>query len=122
MKVLLVEDEEIIAHVHQIFVERCGAEIIGVATDSESAFRQAVMNRPDIILMDIRLDGDADGIETAQAIQNVYPIPVIYVSGNSDDRTLERAALTNMLAFLVKPITPDELQKVFAEFNKNFAA
>jgi CheY-like chemotaxis protein len=122
MKVLLVEDEEVIAYVHQIFVERCGAEIVGVASDSESAFRQAVLKRPDIILMDIRLDGDADGIETAQAIQNVYPIPVVYISGNSDDRTLERAALTKMLAFLVKPITSEELQKVFSDYDKNFAA
>lgn len=122
MKVLLVEDEEIIAHVHQMFVERCGCEVIGVAGDSETAFHLAVQRKPDVIMMDVRLEGDTDGIETIQAIQRVFPIPVIYISGNSDERTLARAALTEMIAFLVKPITSEELDKVLKDFMNGRAA
>lgn len=120
MKVLLVEDEEIIAHVHQMFIERLGGEVVGIAGDSESAFRLAIQKRPDVIMMDVRLESEADGIDTVLAIQKLYPIPVIYVSGNSDDRTMERAALTEMIAFLVKPISPDELEKVIHSYFNSY--
>jgi CheY-like chemotaxis protein len=59
--------------------------------------------------MDIRIEGDIDGIETAVLINEISKIPIVYTSGNSDKKTTERAEKTNMLSFLIKPINKQDL-------------
>jgi response regulator of citrate/malate metabolism len=109
MRVLLVEDEEIIAHLHRLFIEMGGHEWVGTVDNAEDALRLAEELMPDVIVMDVRINSDKDGVETVAAIQNKWPISVVYVSGNSDKWTLDRIATTKYLGFLVKPVLANEL-------------
>jgi len=69
----------------------------------------------DLILMDIMLEGNMDGIETMQAIQTKHnSIPVIYITGNSDESTKSRASATNYIAYLIKPVTYNRLQQIIS--------
>lgn len=109
MKILLVEDEEIIAHVHRLFIEMGGHEVVAWTDNAEDAVRMAEEFKPDVIIMDIRINSEKDGVDATKEIQEKQPTPVIYVSGNSDKWTLDRIATTNYLGFLVKPILANEL-------------
>jgi DNA-binding NarL/FixJ family response regulator len=109
MKILLVEDEEIIAHVHRLFIEMGGHEVVAWTDNAEDAVRMAEELKPDVIVMDIRINSEKDGVDATKEIQEKHPTPVIYVSGNSDKWTLDRIATTNYLGFLVKPILANEL-------------
>jgi two-component system, response regulator PdtaR len=103
-KVLIVEDEFII----QLFIARTlrkgGLEIVGEASSSEEAILIIDKNRPDLILMDIGIKGALDGIEAARFINSVHRIPIAFITGNSDLKTLERASSVHPLAILFKPL------------------
>ena len=111
-RVLLVEDDFILALVHRKYLERIGCEVIGTATDGEGAILSALKYLPDFILMDIRLEGEMDGIDAMSKIQAESNIPVIYVTGNSEPSVFEKASKTNMIGFLIKPLHLDELKKI----------
>ncbi|MFM7769639.1 MAG: response regulator [Bacteroidota bacterium] len=111
MRILLVDDDQLIRFVHQMFLERAGHEVIGVAEDEDQAVQLAFDLNPDLIVMDIRLENDSNGIEAMRRIQLVKAIPAVYVSGNSDRKTMEDAESTLMKAFLVKPISQEELEQ-----------
>lgn len=109
-KILIVEDEFIISHLMETYVNSCDCcEIVGVVDNGDDAIRIAGERKPDVILMDVRIEGNKDGIETCELINERWNIPVIYTSGNSDLYTTSRAMKTNMLAFLSKPILREEL-------------
>jgi DNA-binding NarL/FixJ family response regulator len=109
--VLIVEDNMLISHLMEGYISNSdGCEVIGCVDNGEDAIEIAKKLHPDFILMDIRIEGDKDGIETATIINS--DIPIIYASGNSDEKTVERAKKTNMLAFLVKPLVETELLKI----------
>lgn len=88
-----------------------GHEVIAIHAEGEKAITSVNELQVDLILMDIMLEGKIDGIQTMQAIQQQHTIPVIYITGNSDDSTKNRAASTNYVAYLVKPVTFTQLQK-----------
>lgn len=111
-KVLLVEDDFILALVHKKYLEKIGCEVIDSVVSGEEAIQSALKNVPDFILMDIRLEGDMDGIDAMIEIQKKSNIPVIYVTGNSELSTLEKANKTYMKGFLIKPLHLDELKKI----------
>lgn len=111
-KVLLVEDDFILAMVHRKYLEKINCEVVDSVISGEEAIQSALKNSPDFILMDIRLDGNMDGIETMIEIQKQQNIPVIYVTGNSEPATIEKASKTNMKGFLVKPLHIDELKEI----------
>ena len=111
-KVLLVEDDFILAMVHRKYLEKINCEVIGSVVSGEEAIQSALKNSPDFILMDIRLEGSMDGIEAMIEIQKEQNIPVIYVTGNSELSTLEKASKTNMKGFLVKPLHLEELKRI----------
>lgn len=111
-KVLLVEDDFILAMVHKKYLEKIDCEVIDSVASGEEAIRSALKNFPDFILMDIRLEGSIDGIEAMIEIQKERDIPVIYVTGNSEQATLEKAGKTNMKGFLIKPLHLDELRSI----------
>jgi DNA-binding NarL/FixJ family response regulator len=94
-----------------MFIERAGHEVVGLAEEETQAVRMALELKPDLVIMDIRLEDGTNGISAMHTIQQTLNIPAIYVSGNSDSRTLEDAEKTNMKAFLVKPVTQDEIAK-----------
>jgi CheY-like chemotaxis protein len=111
-KVLVVEDDFILALVHRKYLEKLGCEILETVITGEQAIASALKNPPDFILMDIRIEGDMDGIDVMLEIQKQKNIPVIYVTGNSEPSVFERASQTNMKGFLVKPLHVEELKKI----------
>ena len=111
MRVLLVDDDQLIRFVHQMFIERAGHEVVGVAEEETQAVRMALELKPDVVVMDIRLEDGTNGISAMRTIQQTLNIPAIYISGNSDNKTMVDAEKTIMKAFLVKPVTQDEIAK-----------
>jgi CheY-like chemotaxis protein len=112
-KVLIVEDEQLVAYLMENYVtENNCCEVIASVDNGDEAVEIAKNEKPDFILMDVRIEGDKDGIETALTINREQNIPIIYTSGNSDEKTTERAKNTNMLGFLVKPVNKEELRKL----------
>lgn len=92
-----------------------GHEVLGVHAQGETAVTAVDEMPVDLILMDIMLEGNMDGIEAMQEIQLKHnSIPVIYITGNSDESTKSRASETNYEAYLVKPITFSQLQQIIS--------
>lgn len=112
MNVLIVEDDRLISLMLTKMVTKMGHDVTDVHAMGEDALSTVRNKKVDLILMDIMLEGEIDGIETMHSIQESQTIPVIYITGNSDDSTRERAAKTNYLAYLVKPITFTQLESV----------
>jgi signal transduction histidine kinase len=109
-KVLIVEDESIIAMALENQVRRMGYDVIGAVATGDAALEKVGDFRPDIVLMDIRIQGAKDGIDTAEAIRSHFKIPVIYLTAHADERTIQRAKVTEPLGYLVKPLREHELQ------------
>ena len=109
-KILLVEDEHTTILMIKKFITDLGHEIIQVVSDGEKAVHEAVKLDPDLVLMDITLDGDMDGIEASRQINEIHSIPVIYITSSSDSETLKRALSTNPSGFIVKPVDKKELK------------
>ncbi|MFN6474468.1 MAG: response regulator [Nostoc sp. SerVER01] len=109
VRVLIVEDEYILAINLQESLESLGYIVIDVADSAEGAIARATKLRPNLILMDIRLRSGMDGIEAAGRIWRDLQIPVIYVTGHSDKSTVERATLTSPFGYILKPIKEQEL-------------
>ncbi|OCQ97190.1 hybrid sensor histidine kinase/response regulator [Nostoc sp. MBR 210] len=109
VKVLVVEDEYILAINLQESLEALGYTVVDIADTAEDAIEKATALRPNLILMDIRLRGESDGIQAAEAIWNSLQIPIIYVTGHSDQSTVERATLTFPFGYILKPIRDQEL-------------
>jgi PAS domain S-box-containing protein len=109
-KILIVEDEHIVALDIARNLKSFGYEIAGMAKDSENALKLTSQENPDLILMDIKIDGNMDGIQTVKKIQLKHSIPIIYLSAYSDEQTLERAKLTEPHGFLLKPFERKELR------------
>ncbi|MEM9887199.1 MAG: response regulator [Bacteroidota bacterium] len=101
IKILIVEDEMIIAAKISLHLEQLGYEVAGIIPRGEEAVLHCREHRPDILLLDINLKGLIDGIESAQVIQKEMDIPIIYLTANADEATFNRAKDTRpMLSFL----------------------
>ena len=109
-KILIVEDETIVALEIKKVLENLGFEITDTATDYNSALTSVEENKPDIILMDIDLRDSLDGIEVAKKINETHNIPIIYTTAYSDEKTLTRAIETNPVSYLIKPFKREELK------------
>ncbi|MEX0289818.1 MAG: LytR/AlgR family response regulator transcription factor [Flavobacteriaceae bacterium] len=113
-RILIVEDDMIIAANLSLQLTNLGYEIVGIETRGEEALEHARLNTPDIILMDINLRGALDGIETVKAIQEYIDVPIIYLTANSDETTFMNARSTRPHAFISKPFNPVDLQRTVA--------
>jgi len=109
-KVLIVEDEAIVAADLANKLEHLGYRVIGSAAGGEKAIAIAADQRPAIVLMDIRLHGNLDGIETAERMRRGYAIPVVYLTAHSDPDTLTRAFGTEPFGYILKPFVDRELK------------
>ena len=103
LKILIVEDEIIVAEDLKQRLENLGYNIVGIAAKGRDALKITGETNPDLILMDIMLKGELDGIDTAQTIRNVYNIPFIYLTGSTDNTIRERAETTKPLGYIIKP-------------------
>lgn len=113
-RILIVEDDMIIAANISLQLSNIGYEVTGIETRGEDAINHAIENHPDIILMDINLKGKIDGIETAKAIQKTWDIPLVYLTANSDNATFQKAKETHPYAFISKPFNKLNLERTIA--------
>jgi DNA-binding LytR/AlgR family response regulator len=111
IKILLVEDEMLIGAKVSMFLTELGYEVTGLLPRAEEVLSHIQENTPDIVLLDVQLKGDMDGITLAQNLMQTHQIPVIYLTANSDDATFQRAKSTQPYAFLVKPFKKTDLQR-----------
>ena len=110
-KILVVEDENIIALEIMSRLESLGFEVVDVVSNGEVAILKALESYPDLILMDIQLKGNCDGIEAAKRIKEKRDIPIIYLSAYPDDNIILKAKeVSDSFVYLSKPFTENELQ------------
>ncbi|MEM7556011.1 MAG: ATP-binding protein [Cyanobacteria bacterium P01_A01_bin.84] len=102
-KILIVEDEQIIAEDISETLEDIGYQVIGVVATGEDAIPLTASLRPNLVLMDILLAGKMDGIEASEYIQSHFHIPVVYLTANADRQTLERVKATHPFGYILKP-------------------
>lgn len=114
MKILIVEDETIVALDIKSAIKKLGYIASNLVTNHTDALQCVKDNEPDIILMDIHLENSKDGIETAEDIQKLKNIPIIYLTAYSDDETISRAVKTNPIAYLQKPFKRNDLKSALA--------
>ena len=110
IKILIVEDESILALGLKKKLENLGYSVTGIAASGNETFNKVSVNKPDLILMDIVIKGDIDGIETAAELNKTERIPVIYLTAYADDEILKRAATTEPYGYILKPYKEKELK------------
>jgi len=103
MQILVVEDEQIVAADIRASLIRLGYEVCAMASSGEEAIKKTEVCRPDMVLMDIMLEGEMDGIEAASIISSRFDTPFIYLTAHADDKTLERAKMTGPFGYILKP-------------------
>lgn len=111
--VLIVEDERIVAKDLQAVLRIAGYDV-AIASSCDEALARVSERRPDLALMDIRILGPRDGIETAQILRDRFGIRAIYMSADVDTPTRTRADATGPIAYLFKPVTAPELRAAIA--------
>jgi len=111
-KVLIVEDDMILCMLNKKLVLSLGHQVTATARSAADAIEAVKVCDPDIILMDIRLKGDRDGIHTMEEISRISKARAIYATGSSEEEMIQRAQKTNMIAFLVKPISFEMLKEI----------
>lgn len=113
LKILLVEDEVIVAMLMKMELHNAGYEIAHHVVTGEEAVASARQNQPDIILMDIRLAGEIDGVDAAAAIRSESNIPVVFITGYNSPDTIERAEKIGHMGYFIKPVDINKLKKIF---------
>ncbi len=108
-KILVVEDDSITAKDITYTLKRLGYSIAGVVNNGPDAIELAAAAKPDAIIMDIVLPGEMDGIETSKRINEIYNVPVIYLTARQDKATIEKSKLTNPYGYLLKPLNERDL-------------
>jgi DNA-binding LytR/AlgR family response regulator len=109
-KILVVEDELLVAADIEESLQLLGYDVIGCVATGNDAIASVEKNLPDIILMDIMLKGDMTGIEAAKAITQKHEVPIIYLTANADIATIDKAKLSLPYGYIIKPFTEKDLQ------------
>jgi len=111
MKILIVEDDKVLSLLISRMVQKMDHNVIETVTKGADAIQTALKEQPDLILMDIMLEDDIDGIDAMLEIrQKKKELPVIFITGNSDPYNKERAQETNFIDYLIKPVNYQELK------------
>jgi len=108
-KVLIVEDQFLASEFLRIWTEAYGFEVCGVATSADAAIEFAKEHKPTHVLMDVRLDGEKDGVDAAAALQELIDTRIIYCTGSSEASTVARINSDHPFEILFKPIDPNLL-------------
>lgn len=111
-KVLLVEDEAIVAKDIQKILEILGYDVVGIEASGENALQAIERRKPDLVLMDIVLRGKMNGIEAARQIRSRFHTPVVFLTAYADDEVLEQAKKTEPFGYIIKPFEERELRTV----------
>jgi DNA-binding NarL/FixJ family response regulator len=115
--ILLVDDEFLISSYLRNLLVKKGYTVLGTATNAEEAERYAIEKKPDIVFMDIKLDGYMNGIEAARRILERVQVKIVFMSGSQDSAMREKAMELDPLGFLLKPIIGRELEAVLSKFS-----
>ncbi len=110
ISILIVENDEIMSSYINLCLDDMGYNVVSIQTTGTGAINAASKFKPDIILMDVVLDGGIDGIEAGARINSKLDIPIVYSTTLSDEETLNRAKKTNIHGYIVKPFRPEELR------------
>jgi len=110
IKILIVEDEAIVARDIQACLRNLGYKSIRISPSAEKAFDEIDIEKPDLILMDIILKGKIDGIEAATLIREQHQVPVVFLTANADNKTIEKAKVAEPYGYIIKPFREKELQ------------
>jgi DNA-binding NarL/FixJ family response regulator len=108
-QVLIVEDQFLASEFLKIWAEAYGFEVCGVATNAADAIDLAMLHKPDYVLMDVRLEGDEDGVAAAMAISERISTRVIYCTGSNEPASIKRINEDHPFDILIKPIDPNAL-------------
>ncbi len=108
-RILIVEDEHIVAMGIKRMLKGLGYTVTGIASSGDDAIGKAESTFPDLVLMDVMLKGDMDGVEAAKEIKKLFGIPVVYLTAYSDSNVLERAKKTGPLGYIIKPFDEKDL-------------
>jgi CheY-like chemotaxis protein len=117
IKILVVEDEALIALDIQEKLTELGYNVLKIADNGADAIKYAEETRPDIILMDIVIKGDIDGIETALIIKEKFNIPSLFLTAYGSGSVIERAKKVNPIGYLLKPFDDSKLQEAILDMN-----
>lgn len=109
-KILLVEDEAVTYYETKKMLENWGYNLVGTATSGEIAISMIEEYHPDLILMDVNLKGEMDGIDVAKKTLKMSKVPIIYISAHTEDQILQKAKKTEPYGFLIKPYGKNELR------------
>ncbi len=111
-QILVVEDERIVAEDIKMRLEKLGYAVPGIAFSGEEAVKKAENMQPDLVLMDIVLEKKMSGIEAASIISSRFNIPIVYLTAYADNKTLERAKITEPFGYIIKPFEDRELHSI----------
>lgn len=120
-RALIIEDETLIAEELRERLSRLGIMVIAAVSSGEEGVEIATSERPDLVLMDIRLSGKKDGVQAAREIRERVDIPIVYLTAHSDRRTVVRANKTEHDGFILKPFLRKELQSTIEIALKRYA-
>jgi PAS domain S-box-containing protein len=109
-QIIVVEDEVIVGEDIRKSLKNLGYDVPSIVSTGEDAIQMVEENSPDLVLMDIMLQGEMDGIETASQIRSLFNVPVVYLTAYSDEKILERAKVTEPFGYIIKPFKERELQ------------
>ncbi len=110
--VLIAEDEAIIAEDLRLLLRDSGYEVVAVVRTGQEAIERVDELAPDLLIMDVRLQGNLDGIETAKVIRSSHDMPILYLTAFADDALLERTAVTKPCCIAFKPFLEEDLMKL----------
>ncbi|MCB9079899.1 MAG: response regulator [Anaerolineaceae bacterium] len=109
-RIFITEDERLVAISLQWKLNSLGYDVVGIAASGQEAIEKIMETHPDLVLMDIKLKGNLDGIETAEQLRSKLDIPIIYLTAYDDDATLQRAKITEPFGYLLKPYQARDLR------------
>lgn len=109
INVLVIEDESIVSKDLQHSLTKLGYNVVGASSNGEKAIELAGLKKPNIILMDIMLKGDMNGIEAAEKIKELYSVPIVFLTAYSDESTLSKAKITEPYGYILKPFKEIDL-------------
>lgn len=112
---LVVDDEFIIAEGLRLQLEQMGVSVCGIAATAQDALALAIEHDPDLVLMDVRLKGDDDGVDAALAIHARIGAKVIFITGSREQATIDRIDLDHPAATLFKPVSPHQLRRTIEQ-------
>lgn len=109
-RIMIVEDEKHLAMIMKVVLSDLGYNICKPVTSGEEAIKNVEQDKPDIILMDIDLDGEMDGIKAAREIRSRHGLPIIFLTGHQDKETEERAKIVEPSGYFIKPVVYENLK------------